>query len=70
MRQVDWDVYLGKWKVDTVWMDADMDEDTVRRGLIEHDGYHPQIRVVAGPAYRARLAEESRKRRNSRRFGF
>lgn len=74
MRQKDWDVWLGKWKVDTVWMDADMEEDEIRRGLIEHDGYHPQIKVSAGAAQRALQDAEAddarRRQRNDRRFGF
>lgn len=42
-----WDVYNGQGKlIDTVFYDSDCDADYVRRGLIGHDGYPPDIRVV------------------------
>ena len=41
-----WDVWLdGEW-MDTVFYDSDCDEDYVRRGLIDHDGYDPGILVT------------------------
>ena len=48
MRQQAWHVYLnGKLKT-TVFYDADCDEDYVKRGLIEHDGYNPNIKISRG----------------------
>ena len=41
-----WDVYLNGKLIDTVFYDKDCDRDYVRRGLINHDGYHPNIKVV------------------------
>ena len=32
-------------EVDTVFYDDDCDAEYVRRGLIEHDGYDPSIKV-------------------------
>jgi hypothetical protein len=43
-----WNVYLGRKLIDTVFYDADCDHWYVRHGLINHDGYHPSIRVVKG----------------------
>jgi hypothetical protein len=45
-----WNVYIDnpygpEALIDTVFYDDDCDEDYVRRGLIEHDGYDPAIRV-------------------------
>lgn len=40
-----WDVYLNRKWIDTVFFDGDLDEDYVRRSLINHDGYHPSIVV-------------------------
>lgn len=41
-----WNIYLhNKW-IDTVFYDDDCEEWYVRKGLIEHDGYHPSIVVV------------------------
>lgn len=42
-----WDVSLNGSKVDTVFYEADMDADAVRKSLIEHDGYHADIVVTA-----------------------
>lgn len=46
MTQIGWDIYIinGKY-LDTVFFDPDMDAETVKRSLIEHDGYRPDIRV-------------------------
>lgn len=41
-----WDVYRGNRLIDTVFYDADCDRDYVRRGLINHDGYPSDIRIV------------------------
>lgn len=40
-----WDVVLDGGVIDTVFYDPDMDEDEVRRSLINHDGYDARIRV-------------------------
>lgn len=40
-----WDVIRKGRIVDTVFYDKDCDPEYVRRGLIEHDGYPPDIRV-------------------------
>lgn len=40
-----WDVYLEGRKIDTVYVDKSQSADEVRKWLIEHDGYHPQIVV-------------------------
>jgi hypothetical protein len=43
-----WDVYLnGQW-IDRVFFTADCDADYVRRSLINHDGYNPNITVHKG----------------------
>lgn len=41
-----WDVYLGRRLIDTVFYTPDCTEEYVRRTLVNHDGYHPNIRVV------------------------
>lgn len=40
-----WDVILNGKVVDTVWYTKDCDADYVRRSLINHDGYNPNITV-------------------------
>ena len=40
-----WDVYLGRRLIDTVFYTPDCTEEYVRRTLVNHDGYHPNIRV-------------------------
>jgi len=40
-----WDVILKGKVIDTVFYDNDCDAEYVRRGLIEHDGYDPGIKV-------------------------
>lgn len=40
-----WNVYLRGKLIDTVFYDADCSADYVRRGLIGHDGYNPDIVV-------------------------
>lgn len=42
-----WDISLNGSKIDTVFYEADMDADAVRKSLIEHDGYHADIVVTA-----------------------
>ena len=43
-----WNVYLrGKW-IDRVWFIDQYTAEEVRRSLINHDGYNPEIRVVKG----------------------
>ncbi len=40
-----WNVYLDGRRIDTVFTVADMDAEEVKRGLVDHDGYDPGIRV-------------------------
>ncbi len=43
-----WNVYADEYadkEFDTVWFDDDLDEDYVRRALIDHDGYDLNIYV-------------------------
>ena len=68
-QQRAWEVQLGKWHVDTVWFDTDMSAADVKRALVEHDGYHPRIRVTVDRMHQAQLAEESRRKRNAGRYG-
>lgn len=45
MNMVCWNVFLhGKW-IDAVYYDADCTHDHVKSGLINHDGYHPNIKI-------------------------
>lgn len=41
-------VYLGRKEIDKVFYDAKYKEtiESVKRSLVEHDGYDPNIRVV------------------------
>lgn len=41
-----WDVYLNGKLIDTVFFNRGCDRDYVRRSLIEHDGYDPNIVVL------------------------
>ena len=42
-----WNIYInGKW-IDKVFFDPDCDHDYVKKTLIEHDGYGPNIHVIA-----------------------
>lgn len=47
-RMAKWDVYQGKRHIDTVWFDASMSSDEVRRSLINRDGYGQNIVVLRG----------------------
>ena len=40
-----WDVILNGKVVDTVWYTKDCNADYVRRSLVDHDGYNPNITV-------------------------
>jgi hypothetical protein len=40
-----WDVILNGKIIDTVWYTKDCDADYVRRSLVDHDGYNPNITV-------------------------
>lgn len=42
---VAWRVYLRGMHVDTVFYAAGIDADEVKRGLVSHDGYNPNIEV-------------------------
>jgi hypothetical protein len=45
MKSIGWIVTLNGKKIDKVFYDIDCDAEYVRRGLIEHDGYDPRIKV-------------------------
>lgn len=45
MKSIGWNVYLRGRKIDTVWFDADMTADDVKRSLVNHDGYDAAITV-------------------------
>ena len=45
MKQKKWDVYLHGKLIDSVFYDADCDKDYVLDGLVNHDGYDPNIEV-------------------------
>lgn len=46
MSQINaWNVYLNGKKIDTVFFDSYCDADYVKRALVDHDGYHPGIKV-------------------------
>lgn len=45
-KQNAWDVVLKGKVIDTIFYDADMTEDDVKRSLINHDGYNSNIKVV------------------------
>ena len=38
-----WDIYLDGQLIDSVCFDYDIDEETVKSSLINHDGYDPNI---------------------------
>lgn len=40
-----WNVYLRGKLIDTVFFTHDIDADTVRRSLVNHDGYDSAITV-------------------------
>lgn len=44
-RQVKWDIYLGKKKIDTVYYTPECTEEYVRESLINHDGYPDNINI-------------------------
>ena len=60
-----WDVYLNGHLIDTVFYDVDCDEDYVRRGLIDHDGYDSGI-VVKKPGKTRPKMVDGRKTRAAR----
>jgi len=45
MKTIFWDVFHNGRKIDSVPYSADCDKEYVRRSLIEHDGYNPDILV-------------------------
>jgi len=45
MSHIGWEVFLNGKYYDTVFFEADMDEDTVKKSLINHDNYDPRIRI-------------------------
>lgn len=40
-----WQVWLNGKLIDTVFMDSDMSGDDIKRGLVKHDGYNPNIKL-------------------------
>jgi len=40
-----WNVYLGGNLVDSVPYEENCNAEYVRKSLIEHDGYNPQIKI-------------------------
>mgnify|MGYP003119872508 FL=1 len=40
-----WDIYLDGQLIDSVSFEYDIDEETVKSSLINHDGYDPNIIV-------------------------
>ncbi len=40
-----WDIYLDGQLIDSVSVEYDIDEETVKSSLINHDGYDPNIIV-------------------------
>jgi hypothetical protein len=40
-----WDIYLDGQLIDSVCFEYDIDEETVKSSLINHDGYDPNIIV-------------------------
>jgi hypothetical protein len=45
MDMIAWLVYLNGKEIDTVFYTPDCDAEYVRKSLVEHDGYHPCIRI-------------------------
>lgn len=43
-----WNVILNGRVIDTVWYTPNIDADSVRRSLINHDGYDAGITVLPG----------------------
>ena len=43
-----WTVKLNGKVIDTVFFDRDCDSDYVKRSLVDHDGYNPNINVYPG----------------------
>ena len=48
MKHQAWEVYIGQRWIDTVFFQADMDAEDVKRSLVEHDGYSSNIRLKRG----------------------
>lgn len=40
-----WNVYLNNRRIDTLFTTAGCDRESVRRSLVDHDGYDPRIVV-------------------------
>ena len=45
-RHKKWNVWLGGKCIDTVFFSPDMTAEEVKKSLVEHDGYHPAIRLT------------------------
>ncbi len=48
MKAIAWNVYLRGKLIDTVWYDADISADDVKRSLVNHDGYDAAITIRKG----------------------
>ena len=40
-----WDVYLNGKIIDSLYCDKNCDEWSIKDGLINHDNYHPNIKI-------------------------
>jgi hypothetical protein len=43
-----WNVYFAVAKIDTVYFQPSMNAEEVKKVLVDHDGYHANIRVRKG----------------------
>jgi hypothetical protein len=44
-RQIKWDVYFRGAKINSVFFTPDCDKEYVLKALINHDGFHPDIKI-------------------------
>lgn len=44
--QTAWKVMLNGKEIDVVYYDNDMDADEIKQGLVDHDGYDPDIKLI------------------------
>jgi hypothetical protein len=40
-----WNVSLNRKRIDSVFYNADIKKEDVKRSLVEHDGYNPNIKL-------------------------
>lgn len=60
MAHARFDVYVTHHHIDNVWADADLSAQSVRKSLIEHDGYPSTISVYKNAVGRARFTDCAR----------